>query len=271
MPPPETSVDEFCNGDRVRKFLLLQGVLNIRGGLPEELASTVVTLGDVFAWWQKSRENRPPPNRSELLAAVDGSVTAQSYATQRVQLRPLLPSDMPAFYAAGTDPDRGYRWVFRGATPSLQVFAERLTRASLAQFAVERTDSRVLVGLVDAYDASLADGHAKLSILSVRPSGLGKGTYGEILEGTLLFIDYLFATFDLHKLYAEIPGFNWPQFSSLADELFVVEGVLRAHDYHQGKHWDRVFIALYRERWSEFSDELRPWLCASDRVVGSTT
>lgn len=67
-----------------------------------------------------------------------------------------------------------------------------------------------------------------------------------------IFVDYLFAVFPLRKLTAEVIDFNWIQFSSGSGRMFNEEGVLRSHEYHDGKYWDVHLLAIHREQWETY-------------------
>lgn len=69
------------------------------------------------------------------------------------------------------------------------------------------------------------------------------------MEGILMFVDYLFKNWNFRKIYAETPEFSASQFASGAGSLFVEEGRLSQHQFHQGKYWDYITYALTRERW----------------------
>ena len=120
-------------------------------------------------------------------------------------------------------------------------FAADLHAQVLVQFVVRATDSGEPAGLVVAYAADLAQGHAYVAA-AFAPGRSGTGLAADI---GAVFIRYLFHTFPLRKLYLEVPGFNWPQLRSAAGRLFHVEGVLRGHDYYAGRHWDRYLCAIY--------------------------
>ena len=69
----------------------------------------------------------------------------------------------------------------------------------------------------------------------------------------LLFFDYLFTVFNIRKLYAEVLEFNFGQFASGAEHVFKVEGRLTDHDWYDGRYWDMLVLALYRD------DFMRDW------------
>lgn len=155
-----TTVDEVCGGDRVKRVLLTSKMMSDGAFLPEVVLAEVRTFGDAFEW--SSRNGQGPrefPRRS-----VDGLPDAVE--TARVRLRPIRPPDFQWLYEVAASPRTGYRWSFRGVTPNPQTFADTLYRGTLAQFVVEKRGTGEVCGLVDGYDASLADRHVKIAIVS---------------------------------------------------------------------------------------------------------
>lgn len=255
---PEDSLRMVFGSDRLLRALCHMALRSMGAGLPEQLVLSIATFGEAYAWYLdhcvagQLRKWSSSGSFDEVL--LDGPLV-----TERVRLRPVLPSDVPRLYEAAVRPESGHCWFLRGVTPSPQSFAERLYQSTLVQYAVVRTDSGALSGLVDAYDPALADGHVKLGIISTKHSEQLPMSYGEVFEGTLLFVTHLFRTFNVRKVYAEIPGFNWPQFASGEGFVFETEGVMRQHDFFAGRFWDRRVVAIYREPWGDFAGQ---WLQA---------
>jgi RimJ/RimL family protein N-acetyltransferase len=114
----------------------------------------------------------------------------------------------------------------------------------LVQYVVRRNGDGQPVGHVVAYAADQSLHHANLGAV-FQPQCTGTGLAAQAVA---LFARYLFHTFPLHKLYLEIPGYNWPQVRSGEHRLFHVEGVLRDHDYYAGRYWDQYLCAIYPDR-----------------------
>jgi hypothetical protein len=68
-------------------------------------------------------------------------------------------------------------------------------------------------------------------------------------EGVFLFVDYLFDTWPLRKVYADSLEFNFDQFAGGTATFFEVEGRLKDHVYLKGRYWDQIILAVWRERW----------------------
>ena len=67
--------------------------------------------------------------------------------------------------------------------------------------------------------------------------------------GLALFLQYAFDTRDFHKLYADVPEWNYPQFGRSAMRLFGEERRTPDHFYFRGRYWAEIRIALYQETW----------------------
>jgi hypothetical protein len=119
--------------------------------------------------------------------------------------------------------------------------------AVLAQFLVVARRQDEAIGVVTAYQASFQDGYAKVAAAKFDP----KSRSPLIMLGFALFLDYVFDCWNFRKLYAEVPEYNYPQFASGIDRFFTIEGRLREHTFLGGELWDRLILAIYRDRWKE--------------------
>jgi RimJ/RimL family protein N-acetyltransferase/aryl carrier-like protein len=178
----------------------------------------------------------PPVARSRRRDALAPVLGNHAY-----RLTPIKESDLDFLYLLATHPETGFRWRYRGNPPSPPQFAADLWGQVLVQYVARETATGEPAGLVLAYAADLAQGHASVGAVFT-PEHTGTGLAAEI---TGLFVRYLFHTFRLRKLYLEVPGFNWAQVESGASRLFQVEGVLRDHDFYAGRYWDKYVCAIY--------------------------
>lgn len=178
---------------------------------------------------------------------------------RHVRLRTVFPSDYEYLYALATDEELGWRWRYRGASPSPELFQQQLWNGVLAQFVVEHVETKQRVGFVQAFDASERNGHVHFAVMTdpaVKRSGW-------IIESMLLFLDYLFTVWNFRKLYAEVLEFNYEQFASGAGSVFKVEGRFTEHEWHAGRYWDLLILALYRE------DFVRDWHPRVEQLVAT--
>jgi RimJ/RimL family protein N-acetyltransferase/aryl carrier-like protein len=171
-----------------------------------------------------------------------GSPLAPVLETRTLRLTPVAPDDVGFLYALAVHPETGFRWRYRGAAPPIERFAEELWTQVLEQYVVRRATDGRPVGHVVAYAPDQCLRHAYVgAVFQPRVTGLAA-------QAVALFVRHLFHTFPLHKLYLEIPGYNWPQVRSGENRLFSLEGVLREHDYYAGRYWDQYLCAIYPDR-----------------------
>jgi RimJ/RimL family protein N-acetyltransferase len=218
------------NLGRVGQVLDLVGRTGGRAGLSIVVVPDASPAAGVLASAVPVRRER---SRDPLAPVLDDSAFL---------LTPIQEGDLPFLYTLATHPEVSYRWRYRGNPPPPERFAADLWGRVLVQLVARTAAEGQPAGLVVAYDADLAHGHAQLGAVFA-PEHAGTGLPAGAVA---LFVRYLFHTFPLRKLYLEIPGFNWDQLRSGAGRLFTVEGVLRAHDFYAGRYWDKHLCAIYR-------------------------
>lgn len=177
-----------------------------------------------------------------------GPVTLSS---SRVRLRSVRAADSDWLYDLLTRTS-GSRWRYRGRTPAPGEFHVDLWRGVLSQFVVTDAEDRP-VGLVGAYNANTTAGHCHVFAVGATDQGR------LITEATARFADWLFESFEFHKLWIESAEFNLAQFASLTD-LATVEGRLTNFDYWGGRFWDLLILSVTQERWTRHR---RAWSASS--------
>jgi hypothetical protein len=189
---------------------------------------------------------------------------------RRVRLTSLTPSDYPVFSQMEQDYDDSVLYRHRGVSVPPENFSETLWRNVLVNFAVRRQDSPVPIGLVTCYGADFRSDIASIS-MNIAPEWRRHGYAGEAGE---LFVDYLFASFPFRKLYGQVAGWAAAGSGVARGGVFVEEGCLREHEYHNGVYYDMYTYALYRAQWERhradrrrktraFIDHHRPMMSAS--------
>lgn len=179
----------------------------------------------------------PVPVRPRSSGEVRGPVLQG----EAFRLTPPRPDDIGFLYALAVDPDTGFRWRYRGSVPSFERFTADFWTGVVVQLVARRVQDDRPVGHVVAYGADMSMGHTYLGAV-FQPDCTGSGLAAQAVA---VFVRYLFKTFPLRKIYMEVPGFNWDQMASGEGTLFQVEGVLRAHDYYDGRYWDKYYCAIY--------------------------
>lgn len=242
-----SSLAEICGGDALRRALLLGVFFDLGSQMPDDMLRSISTLGEAYDWMALRLD---ADERHEVAPDINETLT--------IKIRPISPDDVPSLYEAMVHPSFGYRWRYRGTTPSPASVAQDLfDGSSFVQFVVERKVDFSILGMVQAYNARPDSGTCYFAFTRTARE---QDPISEMFVGLYLFISYLFRTFPLRKLYAEVPGFNWDRFESGVGEFFEVEGRLKEHDYYGGRYWDQFLIALRRERWEKVESDWSPVL-----------
>jgi RimJ/RimL family protein N-acetyltransferase len=164
---------------------------------------------------------------------------------RRVILRPLFSSDYDWLYALATDQQVGRYWRFRGHTPSPETFVASIWAGVAAQFVVTKRADQTRIGLMQFDQFNAESGYGYLSAI-LHPDVLGAGWP---IESLYLFVNYLFITRNLRKIYIEASGAALTNYQSAVGALLVEEGRLVDHDYVDGRFVDCHLLALYRQTW----------------------
>lgn len=187
---------------------------------------------------------------------------APPLATDRYQLVPVRREMTEALYRLSTDPAINYRWRFRGAFPTPETFEAALWQGVVAQFIVVAHGSNDILGHVVCYGAEPAQEHAYIgAVFSPRMIATG-----EPIQPIALFINYVFVTWNLRKLYMEVPEFNMDTLWSGAGSFFHQEACFRQHDYYAGRFWDKYVLAVYRDEMAEAMPRLGLISTLNERV-----
>jgi RimJ/RimL family protein N-acetyltransferase len=240
---PDLRLEQMFTEDRVAKGVILAAMRHLLLDPPPGMIAHDRSLGELHEW----RNIRAPDRGDHTRSSAVEPRHDRSLETNAVRLRVIRDSDVPALYQSATDPRWSHRWRYRGATPSIQDFVDQLGQGVLAQFIVERKEDGSPAGLVTSYNARLDIGSCYIAFARISKSPTAGGP--DMLEGGFLFVNFLFRNWPLRKLYAEVPGWNWPQFQSGSGHFFEVEGTLRDHEYFDGRYWDQYIVGLHRERW----------------------
>jgi RimJ/RimL family protein N-acetyltransferase/acyl carrier protein len=162
-----------------------------------------------------------------------------------VFLKAVTPDDYLLLQLVETSSEVAPRWRFRGATPSPEQWSQALWQGVLAQFVVVAKSDARPVGFVSAFQASFQDGHARVAALKFDQSRRSP----LMMMGLAVFLDYVFACWDLRKLYVELPEYNFAPIASGTGRVFEVEARLRDHSFLAGELWDELVLAIYRDAW----------------------
>jgi RimJ/RimL family protein N-acetyltransferase/aryl carrier-like protein len=230
-------------------MLILLSLLEAHGVVVDEGMRGLERVSDLMALLESvspaSRAQLARRSEAPLLTPLDRGATvgARGGRPATVVLRPVLDADFDYLYTLATGVETGWRWRLRAATPSPEDFRRLLWGHMLAQQVVT-TRGGERIGLVQA-DRLHRNGYAFLAALFEE----GAQLTGLALQAVGLFVDAVFAAFDIVRLFAEVPGFNYPYLRSGAGRFFEVCGVLPEHDFARGRYWDLHLLTIEREQW----------------------
>lgn len=160
---------------------------------------------------------------------------------QRLNLVPIGSEHRDFLYGLVTDGPLASTWAFQGGSVSPDAFDGWLWSDVLAQFVVINSTDEPL-GLVRGYGADLLMGTAFVAtIMDTRPAPRGAG-----IDVTATFVDYLFATFPLRKLYFETTEDTMAPFGSAVGSVLVEEARIREHTYRSGRYVDLFILSMTR-------------------------
>ncbi len=117
----------------------------------------------------------------------------------------------------------------------------------LTQCLVIDPQAKEWVGIASCYNADQRHGHAYLAAAKFNMADASR----RMLEGVVLFIDYVLSTWQFRKLYMDVPAFNLDQIGSGIGRLLEEEGRLKDHLWLNGQFWDLHLLAITRGRWEE--------------------
>jgi RimJ/RimL family protein N-acetyltransferase len=162
-------------------------------------------------------------------------------------LRPLLPGDYELIFALEHESyERVVAYRNRGRSVPLEAYGQVLWEGVLFQAAICSAETGAFVGLCTCYEPNHVNRTAKIGAIAAPGDGLLQAAAG---EGTRLFIDLVFRSFDFRKLYADCLRRNLSRFASALDGLAQAEATFVAHEFVDGSYEDLVVLALWREQW----------------------
>jgi len=200
----------------------------------------------------------PDPPPASMVYEVPAPRSSRELTLEGVSvfLRPVGQADYDYLFRLATKPESLWSWRYRGAPPSPESFASTLWQGVNVQFVICGKADGHPVGAVALYNTDFRNGVGFLSLIfdsSARHTAWA-------FEGSTLFLDHVFTSWNLRKIYLETLEFAYRRFASGADRLFTVEGCLRDYEFHDGQYWHKYILAIDRERWVAASSHYRPRL-----------
>lgn len=184
----------------------------------------------------ESQESQPP-------------VTAVPLDGHRVRLRPITKADYGFLWECRSHPEIMYLWTQGSTMPTFEQYAQQLDSTlagnALTLLLIELRTNPEPIGFVYAYDYNPFDKYVFWTIaLHPAYTNIGWG-----VEAALLFLNYLFTYFDLHKVCSEQYAFNERSIRLLRRAGAEEEGRFTAQRYYQGAYHDVIRLAGTRDQW----------------------
>ncbi|HEY7342839.1 MAG TPA: GNAT family protein [Ktedonobacterales bacterium] len=178
-------------------------------------------------------------------------VSAISLDGHRVRLRPITRDDYGFLWECRSHPEIMHLWTQGSTLPSFEQYVQQLDATlaghTLTLLIIELRTTPESIGFVYAYDYNPFDKYVFWSV-AIHPAYTNIG-WG--VEASLLFLNYLFTYFDLHKVCSDQYAFNQRSIRILLRSGAEEEGRFRAQRYYQGAYHDVIRLAGTRAQWEK--------------------
>jgi RimJ/RimL family protein N-acetyltransferase len=162
-------------------------------------------------------------------------------------LRQLAPADYDWLYGVCMQPENLMTYRLGGIPPSPDRFAALVWQGVDCQFVVTKLDRPLdRIGLVTFYGRNDHSQVASLAVVFHQDFWQG----GWPWEGVVLAIDHYFRVTRTRKLGVELAEWNLSRLGALEALGLRPEGILREHEFMDGRYWDRHLYALFRDDWT---------------------
>jgi RimJ/RimL family protein N-acetyltransferase len=169
-----------------------------------------------------------------------------------VRLLPFTREYQDFLYELAMDDPSLFRWRFPMGIPVVDVFVQAMNLSTSNAVVIVETKSQSPLGFAHLYNwrAQHEVAHFNIAMVrSARYSGIG-------IEAGYLFLRHCFASFNLRKLYLTVSSWQLPAIKRVIGDLFIEEGRLHEHSYHQGVWHDELILSISRQRLNALRQEL---------------
>ena len=168
-------------------------------------------------------------------------------------LRPALQDDLVWLYRIATTGAVGTLWRFHGSLLTIDAFAALVTRDAAALMVIESNESSPSrIGLVQLTQLNLRSHTAHLTAFLDEEHQRKAWP----IEALVNFVTYVFAAYNLRKIYAEVLETEMERYQPFVGTMFEEEGRLRDHEFLFGHHLDVHILAITRDQWTKAWAEL---------------
>ena len=172
---------------------------------------------------------------------------------ERVRLRPLTESDVPALFAVFGDPQVMRYWSspplanMAAARALLDHIHAHFARKTLFQWGIARIEDDGVVGTTTIFQIDNDHRRAEIGFALARAQW-GKGYASDAVTSLIRFA---FETLDLHRLEADPDPQNAASIAVLRKQGFKREGLLRERYFLNGEPQDAEYYGLLRREWTQ--------------------
>lgn len=164
-------------------------------------------------------------------------------------LAPLSTNDYAFAYELTMDQSARGRWRYFGLSPSPESFVSSLWADVSVQYCIWDRESAERIGICTAYKADFRNGTVWIAAAFVNDHPASS------LEAVRLFIDSLFDSMPLRKIYCEVPEVVESDIKSSLRSVMHEEGRLTGHYFWKGRYWDWIYFAISKESWDNYKSK----------------
>jgi UDP-4-amino-4,6-dideoxy-N-acetyl-beta-L-altrosamine N-acetyltransferase len=168
----------------------------------------------------------------------------------RVYLRPLEASDAERVAGWFNDPD--VRRNLKTHRPMSHAAEEKFianigSDGSEVVLAIVERESDEHIGVIGLHQIDARSRHGMFGIAIGKKAAWGRGFGSDALA---TFVRHAFETLNLHRVWLQVYDTN-PRAARCYEKVgFRREGVMRQHQYLDGKYVDAIVMGLLREEWA---------------------
>lgn len=126
-------------------------------------------------------------------------------------------------------------------------------QSSLGMMMVLRESDRP-IGVAGLHNVDLRNRKAEFGI-SIGEKDCWSQGYG--VEATKLILGHAFGTLNMHRIVLFVYAYNERGIRCYEKVGFRKEGTLRQDQYHEGRYWDTIVMAMLRDEWQALRDATR--------------
>lgn len=169
---------------------------------------------------------------------------------KHVYLRPPTKDDIPLFLRWMNDQEvTQYLGMFLPLMEADEIdWLDRLHKQKNEQiiFVIVENRTHAPIGTMGIHGINWKDRRGTTGAVIGEKAYWGKG-YGS--EAKMLLLNYIFNELNLHKVCSLVLAFNKRSQAYSEKCGYHVEGVLKRHLFKNGRYWDEIHMAVFKEDW----------------------